>query len=429
MLIPLPYGKGGAKEIEIPDKNITAILSPPEAQSTKTQEELVEVAFSHPLGRLPLHELAKGKKSVAIVVSDASRPNIERIVFPRIMEELSKAGIAESDIRLIIGTGSHRQATTQEIEEMFGSFHHLDITSHNCWDSPLIHLGETKTGVPIVLNKRYYEAELKIVIGTVLPHPIAGYSGGGKGIAVGVGGFDVLSSIHTPSMLEEEGTGLAQIENNPFLEALYEIGDRSGLDFVINGVFNHTLDLMDLAVGEMREVHRTLIDRTASRLFEVYFSKQADIVVVAVGHPKDGNLYHLCAEGVCIVAGPSIKVPVVKKGGTIIIVSPGQESGYNDIFFQKLCGSSPQDIIEWGKNPETIKIGEHRAYGTARVLCDHEVLFAETMLHPSTIEKIHCQHYSSFQDALSYALNRHGEDASIMVLKESYRLIPQFTGN
>lgn len=423
----MPYGKNFEKKINVPGGNIVNILSPPNTQQNNNEENLIDEAFNNTIDIPPIEEFAKGKSSVAISVSDGSRPNIENKVFPKLFEELKKGGINKNQIKVFIGTGAHRPASSDEIKEMFGSFtDDIKIINHNCKKSNMISLGKTSNDFPIKINKEFYNADLKIAIGTVLPHPIAGYSGGGKAIAVGVGSQEIITSIHTPEMLDHKGTGLAQTEGNPFLKAAYEIGEASGLDFIVNGVFNKNDELIDLAVGELKQAHRTLIQRTARKVFERKFEEQADIAIVSVGYPKDSNLYHLCAEGVCVVAGGSLPVNCVKKDGSIIVVSPGEEEGYNRNFYRRLKSAPPQEIVDWGLNSNEFKTGEHRAYGVASVLCDHEVIFAETKLNSKVIENAHMKHYDKFSEALDYVFARHGQDADIMIIKNSHRLIPKY---
>ena len=55
----------------------------------------IEKAFAEPIGTPRISELAKGKKSAAIVVDDLSRPTPAAKVIPFLLRELVSAGVPE----------------------------------------------------------------------------------------------------------------------------------------------------------------------------------------------------------------------------------------------------------------------------------------------------------------------------------------------
>ena len=94
----------------------------------------------------------------------------------------------------------------------------------------------------------------RVAIGTVLPHPIAGYSGGGKAIAVGVASSDTIASTHTVDMLDHPNTGLGLIEGNPFYEVAIEMARLASLDFIVNCVVNEQEEIVDIIAGDVEEM-------------------------------------------------------------------------------------------------------------------------------------------------------------------------------
>src|SRR5688572_3381279 len=74
----------------------------------------IEAAFANPLGTPPIRELAKGRKSATVIVDDVSRPTPAGLVVPYVLRELTEAGIEKSEIRFVIGGGSHRAQTREE---------------------------------------------------------------------------------------------------------------------------------------------------------------------------------------------------------------------------------------------------------------------------------------------------------------------------
>src|SRR5262245_53347892 len=74
----------------------------------------IERAFANPIGTPPIHQLAKGRKSAAIVIDDLSRPTPASVMIPYVLGELAKAGIPKEEIRFVVGGGSHRPLTLEE---------------------------------------------------------------------------------------------------------------------------------------------------------------------------------------------------------------------------------------------------------------------------------------------------------------------------
>src|SRR5512146_1256156 len=88
-------------------------------------------AFATPVGARPLHELARGARRVAIVVSDSTRGVPTAKVMPMLLAELASAGVRRTAVTVIIARGVHRPATAAEIEEMVGAQNRAGLTVIN----------------------------------------------------------------------------------------------------------------------------------------------------------------------------------------------------------------------------------------------------------------------------------------------------------
>ena len=61
-----------------------------------------------------------GRKNAAIVGNDITRPTATYKLLPHLIAELTEAGIRDSEIVLIVATGTHRDNTREELEGMLG---------------------------------------------------------------------------------------------------------------------------------------------------------------------------------------------------------------------------------------------------------------------------------------------------------------------
>ena len=58
---------------------------------------------------------------MAVVFPDLTRPMPNRTVLPPLLAELERAGVPDERITLLCATGTHRQATAAEMEELVGA--------------------------------------------------------------------------------------------------------------------------------------------------------------------------------------------------------------------------------------------------------------------------------------------------------------------
>ena len=115
----------------------------------------IERAFAEPIGTPRISELAKGKKSAAIIVDDLSRPTPAATVIPMLLRELAAAGVPKSEIRFVVGGGSHRPLTDEDVAKKIGAdvATEYEATSHNFMSGDLRALGNLERGMPIYINR------------------------------------------------------------------------------------------------------------------------------------------------------------------------------------------------------------------------------------------------------------------------------------
>lgn len=211
--VQIKYGREDYVSVEIPEENLVGIFKPKNGKPIIDEEQAIQKVLDKPIGVSSLKELVRGKKSAAIAITDASRPNIEKKVLPLIIQSLESGGLVKKDIKIIIGIGFHRAPYKNEIEEKLGFLKDkIKIVCHNANKSEMRYYGKTSYGYPIEINQLFAESEIKIVVGTVLPHPFAGFSGGGKMVSVGIASKSAISATHTTAMLDNPNTAWGLME-------------------------------------------------------------------------------------------------------------------------------------------------------------------------------------------------------------------------
>ena len=248
-----------------------------------TDRDILDIIQS-PIASKSLLELARSRKKVAIVVDDISRPTPANKLLPHVFSALHDAGVEDHQVRIVIAVGAHRPLSEKEISLKFGQdiAGRYKIRNHCFAGDSLKHLGVSCHGVPITMDDWVAEADLKIGIGSIIPHDAAGYSGGGKLLVPGVSGFATLLSLH--ALFEKRGRGI--LENTgrdlDFRDCIESIAHHVGLDFIINCVVGQGRELVGLFAGDMIEAYKRAAS-FAESLYTFQISKklaeETDIVL------------------------------------------------------------------------------------------------------------------------------------------------------
>src|SRR5437879_9044021 len=130
-------------------------------------------------------------------VGDITRAQPRQAMLEALFSELP--GVRLEDVTILIATGTHRRNHPEEIERMLGPefARSCRIVCHDARDvASLVHAGETRSGVRVLLNRRWMESDFKITTGFVEAHFFAGFSGGPKMVAPGLAGLDSVMELH-----------------------------------------------------------------------------------------------------------------------------------------------------------------------------------------------------------------------------------------
>jgi nickel-dependent lactate racemase len=261
-------------------------------------------------------------------------------VLPAILSALSH--VPSDQITILVATGTHRANTKTELEEMLGPaiVREYRVVNHDARNpSTLISCGRTSHGVPILLNRRYMEASVKILTGFVEPHFFAGFSGGPKPVMPGLAGLETVLHNHGPAMIAHPSSTFGVLEGNPIHEEQREITLSTRPTFSMNVSLNKRHEITGVWCGEMLAVHAAAVDfvrRTAMRRIEQLY----DVVLTTnSGYPLDQNLYQS-------VKGLSAAARAVRDGGSVVLAAECADGlPSHGTFADLLFGSDDPDSL------------------------------------------------------------------------------------
>jgi nickel-dependent lactate racemase len=314
MNVHLAYGEHGL-DVELPDG--TFVIEPEATPGLLEPERAVAETISRPIESPPLRELVRSTDTVAIVVSDITRPVPNGLLLRPLLATIHAAGVPRESVVIIIGTGMHRRSTPDEVERIVGSeiASTYEVVDHVARDkSTLKLLTTTARGVEVWINRRYLEADVRIVTGFVEPHLFAGYSGGGKGVLPGVAGTEIVMANHAAEMIGHPKATFCIGDGNPIFEEQRDVALLTKPTFLLNVTLNAQREITGVFAGELVAAHNAGIAQ-ANRQYVREVPHEFDIVVTTnMGYPADILLYQS-------VKGISVAAKAVRQGSAIILVA------------------------------------------------------------------------------------------------------------
>ncbi len=354
----IPYAKSQLS-FEISDDHQVEWIAPTTSLAYPYPEAAVKFALEHPTQDFKFQYFSRAK-SAAIAISDKTRPVPHQFLLPPLLEKIEALGVPRSKITLIIATGTHRVMPVDEYPKILPKnlIDQYRVICHNSRDRDnLVHLGVTSRGTPVRINRSFYEAELRIVVGNIEPHQFEGFSGGYKSAAIGLGGLETINTNH--AMMLDPNARLGEFDLNPARQDVEEIGKMAGVQLALNAVLNEDKEIVHVLAGTPGEVMQLGIP-LSRQVCQVKVEHPYDLVIASPGgYPKDINIYQA-------QKGLSHARIITKAGGTVILAAACQEGsgspGYEEWMQDKL---SYQEILDRFAK-EGFRIGPHKAYQIAR---------------------------------------------------------------
>lgn len=424
MKVTLAYDRSGL-DVDINHAHVVGPLEIHAAQPVADPVAAIAAKLASPTGTQPLAELAKGRKSACIVICDITRPVPNRHIAEAMLPILENAGIPKSEIFFLVATGMHRPSTDAEKIEMLGEEIVANYRVEDHYGTRLdehAYLGTTDRGIPAWIDKRYVQADLKITLGLIEPHLMAGYSGGRKLICPGLAALETVKIWHGPTILEHPRADYGFLEGNPVHEENTKIALLAGCDFIVNVTIDAQRRITSVHAGDMIEAFHEGV-RFVEKIVTVRVPKPVDIVVTSsAGYPLDTTFYQA-------VKGMTGALPIVKEGGTIIIAaglkegigSPEFRSLFDentdlDQFMTRILGQDYFVMDQW----QLEELAKVRRKARVKVVSDG--------LPAEVISRLFVESAPSIEAALQASLAEYGSDASVAVIPKGPYVMPVLGG-
>ena len=321
MNINMMYGKTGLL-LDLPGEIDVTLIQKKAMPVLPEPEEAIKAAFANPVNGKTLRDEAKGCRSCCILICDITRPVPNGPFLTPLIKELIQAGIAPASITVLVATGLHRPNEGDELRELVGNDWVLGaVTVANHFarrDEDHEYIGTTSNGIEARIDRRFLQADLRIVVGLVEPHFMAGYSGGRKIVAPGVAHETTIRSFHCARVLEDYRSANCVIEGNPLHAAQIEIVHMVGRCLAVNTVIDEERRISFVNFGEIEASHLEAVSFMRPYAEVRLDTKFKTVVTSSAGYPLDKTYYQT-------VKGMVGAIDILEPGGDLIIVSACSE--------------------------------------------------------------------------------------------------------
>lgn len=351
--VSLLYGKSGLS-VSVPEA--ADVLVGDHVPALSQPQEAVSRALAGPIESASLVELVRGRRpqTVAITVSDITRPVPNKVFLPPLLECLNSAGMKDRQIVIIIGTGMHRSSTASERRMILGPgiAERIEVIDHTAERAEtLVRISEDP---PVSVNRRFVEADLRIVTGYIEPHFMAGFSGGRKGVCPALVDLGTIQRFHGHQVLADSKADNGILEGNPCHQIALAVARKVGVDFLVNVAITRDRQIAGIYCGDPEAAHRTGCQDVA-RWTTARIRSSYDLVVTnGGGYPLDATFYQT-VKGMCGA------LPALGAGSTELVVSSCSEGvgskAFSDMmltyrgdwrqFLNDIAASSETRLDQW----------------------------------------------------------------------------------
>ena len=323
-------------ETDLPRGTLVARIEPAAPSVRAPAEEIIGRALEKPVESTRLREIARGKRSAAILVPGKDRVAAASVFLPLLLDELNAAGIPDERVEVFLATGTHVKHSPEDAALLLGeeAISRVRWRQHNPLDERgLRSLGTTSYGNEIFFNSAVLDADVKVLTGRIIPHYFAGLSGGRKTLLPGVAGFGTICRNHRLTLDDERGihprVGPCSLDGNPVHLDMLEAARLVKPVFILNTLLDTNHDVIGAFAGDLEAAHRAGCVE-AKKIFKVGVEEQLDAVITSAGGaPYDCNFMQALKALFDVQE-------IVRPGGAILCIA-------------ECSGGMKEGFVRWGR--------------------------------------------------------------------------------
>ncbi|HUW34658.1 MAG TPA: lactate racemase domain-containing protein [Planctomycetota bacterium] len=446
MELALPFGSGRITfELALPPGNLAIARRPPRPEPAGW-DELAERALQSPMGAPPIEKAKLAGKSAAVLVDPAILPVAEKVL-PHVIHQLEQASAA----RIVIVGCSPLPAHSPTLP-LSHSPALADFVQHDPVASDHAFRGFSALGTPIFINKTAAEADVRIAVGTVQPHPWLGYSGGYDAIIPGLAALTTI--VRHQALWFSPNSSCGRLGDNPArLDAEYA-GAITGLDFILDFVVTLDGSPVSAFAGDPIKAHRAAVNSGDKLVWGADLGGLADAAIASPGEAAPPEAYvgadgvRPGAHAVCPYMVPEGKPDAqpqqpapfdprtldfvaagVKPRGTIVLLAgPGHLPVPHDPFERELLAKPVPELAglfekrTWHGEPEAAFARLQailRTWAIHRTFFSHDVRLVGSELSDDELDRLNAVQDGTIEEAIEPMLAALGKNARVALVPDA----------
>lgn len=298
----VPWGPDGSLELSWPTSGPLAgaaveVIEPDLSDPVADYAAAIEAALESPVDAPCLEDLVGPGKSVAIVVDDPSRWTPVRDALPTVLRRLHTAGVGPGDVTISVGVGRHHAVDGGSMQRRVGD---EVVARYQCFSPPVddlsayVELGTVEPGVPVRIFRPVAEADVRVLIGSVLPHLQAGFGGGYKLILPGTSHRTTLGALHRQGLVGRHGSDAGVLlggdaAHNPMRRTIHAAAGLLGPCWSISHLIGGPGQILRVVAGRPESVQDRLAEEARRRFRAPSSDAGPADIVVAGNHPWPGD--------------------------------------------------------------------------------------------------------------------------------------------
>ena len=402
----LPYGSTEVVA-RIQYENLMGIYRGELVESVKDFDRSINRSIDNASG-VRLRDLVRKNKTAVIIVEEP-HSRLLRQASNIIRSRIIQLGILPKNVTIIWGG-------INQLSDLKNPRYNEDediIETHHDFTSNLIRLGKSAFRKKIEANKAIVTSNLRITISEVRPHPITGYTGGGRAI-LSVSSLStikrIISKVNNPNVK----AGITK--DNPVFESINELGEIASVNFSLNIVPNPERNLVAAYAGDFEEsfVNASKLSRSIS---EARIEKKSDIILVSAGGlPWDSNL-------VSALNAVDMVQSAVKDNGTIILLAECSNGHGSEVLMNL--------ITKYGTSKDLFRVirkqyslGAEVVYKYMKNLEKNQITLVSALPSYYSRKQFRLSTANTINEALEMVLKKTGRKSKVAVFPQGSNTIP-----
>jgi nickel-dependent lactate racemase len=412
--VAIEYGKR-MLDLDIPRSRLRGIAQPKQVEPVKDVRDAVERSLIRPIGGPPLRGILSGARSAVILTVNHTRPSPRALLLP-ILRECGRQGVRAT---LCIAGGRHRPMTRAELRRHLGKsiVREYRVVQHDPFDRKACwHLGRTKRGTEVLVNRILFEHDRVIGTGIIEPSYLAGWSGGRKLLMPGVAFHESIDNNHF--YLTAPGTRIGRLRGNPLSEDAEEFARACPFHFICYAISGPNDEVVGVVAGDPYRAHEVACRRCAP-IYRVRAKRAPIVISSAGGHPYDRDL----------VQGKKAIIPaidLVERNGVIVLLAACPDGlGAEKTFIEWLGCKTPAEVVRDVRRRELFSLGAHGANILARPIVEKNatVILVTRREVARALAGTYIRAVSRFEEAWHLVSVLCGRSAGVLLLRKARRLI------